>query len=100
MCIRDRSQLMHFSEESVPNFYIIKGTCPNLIRTIPLMIRDERNPEDLDTKSDDHILDALRYSLTNINAPVKPKKVLSRLEQEIEDLKNYTPDSWSYKFGG
>lgn len=97
---RNLSQLMHFSEESVPNFYIIKGTCHNLIRTIPLMIRDDKNPEDLDTKSDDHILDALRYSLTNINAPVKPKKVLSKLEREIEDLKRPTSDSWSYKFGG
>ena len=97
---RNLSQLMHFSEESFPNFYIIKGTCPNLIRTIPLMIRDDKNPEDLDTKSDDHILDALRYSLTNINAPVKPKKVLSKLEREIEDLKRPTPKTWSYKFGG
>ena len=44
-------------------FYVIKGRCPNLVRTIPLMIRDEKNPEDVDTKAEDHLYDALRYGI-------------------------------------
>jgi hypothetical protein len=35
--------------------------CKYLIRTLPMMLQDEGKPEDLDTDSDDHAVDALRY---------------------------------------
>jgi hypothetical protein len=41
----------------------IFGTCQNLIRTLPLMRHDHNNPEDLDTRDEDHAVDALRYLL-------------------------------------
>jgi hypothetical protein len=31
-------------------------TCKNAIRTIPVLISDENNPEDIDTRSEDHCL--------------------------------------------
>ena len=42
--------------------------CPNLARTIPLMVRDERNPEDLadvvnGSKTEDDACDTLRYGM-------------------------------------
>jgi hypothetical protein len=37
--------------------------CVNLIRTLPMMRHDKMNPEDLDTKDEDHAVDALRYLL-------------------------------------
>lgn len=37
--------------------------CENLIRTIPLMRHDQGNPEDLDSRDEDHAVDALRYLL-------------------------------------
>lgn len=37
--------------------------CQNLIRTIPLMRHDNHNPEDLDSRDEDHAVDALRYLL-------------------------------------
>jgi hypothetical protein len=37
--------------------------CVNLIRTLPMMRHDRTNPEDLDTKDEDHAVDALRYLL-------------------------------------
>lgn len=37
--------------------------CKYLVRTIPLMVQDDNNPEDLDTESDDHPCDACRYLL-------------------------------------
>jgi len=52
---RDDGQLM-------PTLYVC-DTCPDLIRTFPLMQNDPGNPEDLDTDSDDHLMDALRYAL-------------------------------------
>lgn len=41
----------------------IFDTCPNLLRTLPLMRHAHTNPEDLDTKDEDHAVDALRYLL-------------------------------------
>lgn len=37
--------------------------CTELIRTLPALARDKRNPEDVDTDGDDHLYDALRYGL-------------------------------------
>ena len=42
---------------------LVVDTCRNLIRTLPALPRDTRNPEDVDTKAEDHAFDALRYGL-------------------------------------
>lgn len=42
---------------------IHKGACPNLARTMPLQVPDEKNPEDLDTTLEDHACDSLRMAL-------------------------------------
>ncbi len=39
------------------------STCENAIRTIPALIHDDRKPEDLDTKGEDHIADGISYGL-------------------------------------
>lgn len=39
--------------------------CKKCIETIPMLKKDERNPEDVDSKGDDHCYDMLRYALTN-----------------------------------
>jgi len=41
----------------------IFDNCFNLIRTIPMMRHSHTNPEDLDTRDEDHAVDALRYLL-------------------------------------
>lgn len=41
----------------------IFDNCLNLIRTIPVMRHASTNPEDLDTRDEDHAVDALRYLL-------------------------------------
>jgi hypothetical protein len=38
-------------------------TCTNLIAQLPIIPLDKNNPEDVDTKSEDHIYDALRYGI-------------------------------------
>jgi hypothetical protein len=38
-------------------------TCTNLIRTMPLLVRDPNKPEDVDTTCEDHAFDSLRYGL-------------------------------------
>ena len=40
---------------------IVASKCPNLVRTLPVLVHDEHKPEDLDTDGEDHAADALRY---------------------------------------
>lgn len=49
--------------DGLPGMRFFDGCCPNLIRTIPTIMRDENNPEDVDTDGEDHLYDALRYGL-------------------------------------
>lgn len=39
------------------------STCRDLIRTLPMMIHDINNPEDLDTDLEDHAVDECRYGV-------------------------------------
>lgn len=51
---------LRFDEDGIPMMYIFKN-CKHLIRTIPLMMYDERKVEDLDSSLEDHACDAMRY---------------------------------------
>jgi hypothetical protein len=44
-----------------PPLLYIFATCPYLLETLPSMSIDKQKPEDLDTKGNDHCVDALRY---------------------------------------
>ena len=46
--------------------------CVDFIRTIPAMVHDSTNPEDLDTAGEDHCADETRLFL--MSRPVTPKK--------------------------
>lgn len=56
------------------------ATCVNLIRTLPALIHDERDPEDVDTEGEDHAADALRYGLLGMEIPL-PRKTKVRFGQ-------------------
>lgn len=49
------------------------NTCRHFLRTVPVLMPDEDNPEDVDTEQEDHAWDELRYSIASRHAP-KPKK--------------------------
>lgn len=51
---------------------VIFDTCDDLVRTLPALPRDEANVEDVDSESEDHAYDALRYGLTAVNARPRP----------------------------
>ena len=53
---------------------IFKEWCPNLIRTLPALPRDEKRPEDLNTDSEDHLADALRYMAVHVFGPLARKQ--------------------------
>ena len=58
--IHSRLQVDEFTEE--PRL-VITSNCTNLIAQLPIIPLDKRNPEDIDTKSEDHLYDALRYGV-------------------------------------
>lgn len=55
----------HLKHQDGPPKLRVFNTCTNLIRTLPELIHDETNPEDLNTDGEDHLADALRYFLVS-----------------------------------
>lgn len=63
--------------EKPPRLRVMRGRCPNLVRTLPAMVHDPLDPEDLadavnGQKTEDHAVDALRYGLMVEAAPGRP----------------------------
>ena len=52
---------LQLDEDTEEPKLIIMDSCRNLISQLPALPLDKRNPEDVDTKSEDHLYDALRY---------------------------------------
>lgn len=48
-------------DDNGPLVQFMEGACPNLIRTLPALVHDERHVEDVDTHGEDHAPDAWRY---------------------------------------
>ena len=58
------------------------STCVNMIRTIPELQHDEKHPEDLDTKGEDHAADELRYFLRTMRETKAPR-ILNPVERKL-----------------
>ena len=54
---------MRMAIDGLP-YWMVTKDCPNLIRTIPMMVPDENNPEDLSTEDEDHAVDSVSEFLT------------------------------------
>lgn len=62
------------------------NTCKNAIRTIPSLIYDDSDPEDLDSNGDDHVADAIRGSLEHLHES-KSQIPQDPLEQKLAKWK-------------
>ena len=58
--------------------------CKNCIRTIPDMIHDDKNPEDLSASGEDHCSDSLRYGLISLKDT--PKSIISPYRSNYEKI--------------
>ena len=58
--IHRRLQVDEFTEERTLVFF---NSCVNTISQFPAIPLDKNNPEDVDTNSEDHLYDALRYGV-------------------------------------
>ncbi len=71
---------LQFDGNGYSRMYVFNN-CKAFIRTMPLMIYSETNPEDLDTKLEDHVADEVRYLCQSRPVspllPEKPRNILS-----------------------
>lgn len=61
-----------------PRMVVLRGRCPNLERTLPAMVHDPLDAEDLadrikSVQTEDHAVDALRYGLCAEASPPRPQ---------------------------
>lgn len=61
---RKIDQALSMAPDGEPQVQIFSH-CTNLITQLSTLARDKYNPEDVDTKAEDHAYDAFRYSQTN-----------------------------------
>lgn len=60
-------------DREVPGFYVFEN-CRNWIRTVPVLPRDDKNPDDVDTEAEDHSGDMTRYRLLK-EPPQEPQLI-------------------------
>jgi hypothetical protein len=75
-----------FDGEGYPMLYIFRDTCPGMIRTLPELQYSSTIVEDLDTKGEDHLADAMRY-LCMLN-PIPPRKTEFTPHKPINPLED------------
>jgi hypothetical protein len=65
---------------------VVSSACRNLIRTLPALVYDEHNPEDVDTDQEDHAYDALRYALTDPRQGAARKKPVANPWMQLREV--------------
>ena len=86
-----------FDDDGMPMLYVF-STCKHFIRTLPALVYDETDVEDVDTDGEDHIYDELRYICMRNPISPAPKKatpliVYDPLDLHTEDTK-YDDYAW------
>ncbi len=91
----DSGKIMSARSYQQPKIKFFK-TCVNIIRTIPLLQHDEKNPEDLDSDGEDHAADELRYFLRTLRDGKAPK-ALNLIERRLEAIRKQEA-SFDYQY--
>jgi len=58
-----------------PGLWIF-NTCKEWLRTVPVLMRDSNNVEDIDTTAEDHIADETRYVCQTVRPPLRTNRLL------------------------
>jgi len=66
--IRDRLESTTKKDLESPHMYIFDTCQEGFIRTIRMLPRDEKNPDDLDTESEDHAIDETAYMVLHVTS--------------------------------
>jgi len=86
---------MQFDDRGIPMLYVFK-TCRHFIRTIPSLVYSETDPEDVDTSTEDHIYDQVRY--VAMENPIAPKQVKERAAKQYNPLDDIDYTNNRYDF--
>lgn len=84
-------EYLRIRDDGYPRF-VVYETCPHTIRTLPAVPRDDKNPEDVDTTSEDHLPDALRYGLNYMAG----RRVMTAEERRQEGNRSPVPPMISH----
>lgn len=74
------------------------STCKHFIRTVPNLVYDEKNVEDIDTDGEDHIYDELRYVCMKNPISPRPRKALPLVVYDPLDLQEQQQTYDRYDF--
>lgn len=89
-----------FDTDGIPMFYVFE-TCRNFIRTVPNLVYDEADVEDVDTDGEDHAYDMFRYVC--MENPIAPR-IVSKKEPkpfdplDIDSGQKYDRYAWYQKY--
>ncbi len=62
------------------------NTCTNLVRTLPTLPISKTNSEDVDTKTEDHAYDALRYMVMSRQTSANLYNIQIRQQQQTQNV--------------
>lgn len=82
-----------FDEAGVPMLYVF-NTCRHFIRTLPALVYDETDVEDVDTDGEDHAYDMLRYVC--MENPIAPRPRTKRPVLPYDPLDRWDDPARSY----
>lgn len=72
-----------FDEDGRPMLYVF-NTCKHFIRTVPNLVYDQTDVEDIDTDGEDHIYDELRYVC--MKNPISPRPNAAQKDKKYNPL--------------
>jgi hypothetical protein len=78
-------ELLSWDANRKPKLYVF-SSCTETIRTLPALVHDDHNVEDVNTDSEDHMADALRYVLMHTTTAHRPQQVKTQIELLIDKL--------------
>lgn len=80
-----------FDDDGYAMLYVFH-TCKHFVRTVPNLVYDETDVEDIDTDGEDHIYDELRYVC--MKNPIAPRP------RKVQEPKPYSPLDTDDQYGG
>jgi hypothetical protein len=89
-------QFLRWDEKKLPKLRIF-STCTNMIRTLPSLICDPDNPEDVYKFGEAHAADELRYMLHTLHEG-KSEKPMTPAEKRLKWLRDQNDDPFDYSY--
>ena len=67
------AELMDYEQDGGPRLLVMDNCENGFIRTVPILERSEKDPDDINTDSEDHVADETRYA---VNSPLRQTVVV------------------------